>query len=39
LVKIAFTEEQNELDVELNKLIDEAEQLKRIFSAIVVKLQ
>jgi four helix bundle protein len=38
-LKLLFVGESNEFEAERNKLIDEAEQLKRILSAILVKIQ
>jgi len=38
-LKLLFVEESSEFESDRNKLIDEAEQLKKIFSAILVKIQ
>jgi four helix bundle protein len=38
-LKLLFVEELKDFEIERNKLIDEAEQLKRIFSAILIKIQ
>ncbi len=38
-LNLLFVGESNEFDSARNKLIDEAEQLKKIFSAILLKIQ